>query len=88
MKFTVAFLLALFSLSTLASPSKPEETFLKSCLMDYVTAFSAPLKESESLSTKVRERCLSKDFLANWNGIVSVDGTGSDGILLAQDYFE
>jgi hypothetical protein len=68
--------------------SKPEDTFSKSCLTDYVTAFSAPLRESQSLSTKVRERCLSKDFLANWNGIVSVDGTGSDGILLDQDYLD
>jgi hypothetical protein len=62
--------------------------FLKRCYKDYVNAVAHSGKGSEKLCADVRRRCLSKEFQAKWDGIVSVDGTGSDGLLLAQDYME
>ena len=65
-----------------------EENFIKFCYKDYLKALSSPGKVSEQLAARVRRRCLSKSFLNNWDKIVSVDGTGADGLLLAQDYLE
>lgn len=88
MKSILIFILTSVTFSLFARASQSEEAVLKSCLKDYVSAFSSTRKDSEKLSAKVRQRCLSKEFLGRWDSIVSVDGTGADGILLAQDYFD
>jgi hypothetical protein len=88
MKANLFFVLAAVVFSSSAKASTPEETFLKTCLKNYVSAVSSPEKDREKMSAKARERCLSKDFLRKWDSIISVDGTGADGILLAQDNFD
>ena len=86
MKSILILVLAIFPF--LASADSEPPRFLKLCYKDYVNAVAYPGKDSEKLSADVRHRCLSNEFQAKWDGIVSVDGTGSDGLLLAQDYME
>jgi len=88
MKNILVLVLISATLPLLVRASESDEAVLRSCLRDYVNAFSSTGKNSEKLSAKVRQRCLSKEFLRKWDSIVSVDGTGADGILLAQDYFD
>ncbi len=87
MKIIVMILLTFITLQAFADDKK-SEVFLKSCFNDYVVAFALPGKESLPKSEAVRKRCLSDKFNADWDKMVSSEGTNADAFLLAQDYQE
>ncbi len=62
------------------------EQFIKKCFKQYLDASSQSGRPKES--DEIRKKCLSEDFLSRWDRIVSIDGAGMDGLLLAQDILQ
>lgn len=85
----LSMLLIIVAMGFQSSAAEMPKEFLESCFKDYVAATALPnMKESELQSQVVRRRCLSNDFNAKWNDLVSINGTGADAFLMAQDYLQ
>lgn len=84
MKTLILFTLLVSASFSFAQKSEKTESIIKSCITDYVTAFAKPVKESDKAMAKVRQKCLSKDFLKNWKKLV--ENSDADALLFAQDY--
>lgn len=83
MKTIVIFLITMTCTLAYAKPTENVQGFLKRCYTDYVGAFASMDKESDSLSAKIREKCISKEFNRVW--FKTISKANADGLLLAQD---
>lgn len=83
MKTYVIILMTMTCTLANAKPTENVQGFLKRCYTDYVGAFASTDKESDSLSAKIREKCISKEFNRVW--FKTISKANADGLLLAQD---
>lgn len=86
-KIFLAIVIYFFSCNVNAINLSAENT-IKSCYRDYLKAYALPIAKGQSKMKKIRKRCLSENFLQQWNEIVSIEGSNADGLLLAQDYLD
>jgi hypothetical protein len=92
LKFMIkVFSLILFAASVCfasESADSSPKSFFTSCFKDYINGWSTSAANEHAKQLAIRERCLSKEFNAKWNKLVSADELDADAFLLSQDLLE